>query len=120
MYVSTGLTPIFNLTPQFNSLMNSVMSLNSPQYRKGMNPFLVNQEIFTSEQNLQAPHQIPITLSHIHHLENLTEHPSEEKEQTAVDAEVDSEEININSGASSDESGDARLALKRVMYVQRD
>lgn len=110
MYVSTGLTPIFNLTPQFNSLMNSVMSLNSPQYKKGgMNPFLVNQEIFTSE-NQQTPHQIPITLSHIQHLENLDEHPSEENE-LAKDPE---------DNASSDDSGDARLALKRVMYVPKD
>ena len=125
MYVSTGLTPIFNLTPQFNSLMNSVMSLNSPQYKKGSlmmnnNPFLVNQEIFTSEQNQQTPHQIPITLSHYHQLENLTEEDPEERvdqQQSAIEV-VDQEEVNNN--VSSDDSGDARLALKRVMYVERE
>ena len=141
-YVSTGLTPLFNLTPQFNSLMYSVMNLNaSPAYKKANNPFLINQELFTSGDNAAI-------VQRGQHLEELAEHPRLEKlheKSNAVMMEDLVEEKNPNNttmdthdndalvgatqditghgnyllASSSEDSGDARQALKKIIHVKR-
>lgn len=141
-YISTGLTPLFNLTPQFNSLMYSVMNLNaSPAYKKANNPFLINQELFTSGDNAAI-------VQRGQHLEELAEHPRLEKlheKSNAVMMEDLVEEKNPNNttmdthdndalvgatqditghgnyllASSSEDSGDARQALKKIIHVKR-
>lgn len=141
-YVSTGLTPLFNLTPQFNSLMYSVMNLNaSPAYRKPNNPFLINQELFTNGDNADI-------VQRSQHLEELVEHPRLEKlheksnavmmedlvdEKNPNNTTMDTHNNDILTGgaqdvaghanyllaSSSEDSGDARLALKKIIHVKR-
>ncbi|KAL6449975.1 hypothetical protein SBY92_000760 [Candida maltosa Xu316] len=105
-YVSTGLTPLFNLTPQFNALMYSVMNINnSPPYKRGMNPFVSNQELFNERTTVE---------NNNNQLEELTEVPKlEDASQSSGSGS--------GSGSTSEESfsGDARLALKKMIHIKR-
>lgn len=141
-YASTGLTPLFNLTPQFNALMYSVMNLNgSPSpFKRANNPFLVNQEIFTgcgvnesnSQQQQQQQSNTSSSLSsQSQQLEELVEQPHLEDHQSDLSSELlnskDATATDIiqqnylltSSSSSLDESGDARLALKKIIHVKR-
>ena len=58
LYSSTGLTPnsnlTFNLTPQFNSMMYSMMGVNSPQQKKGLNNSISTNNNHSNNQFLLA------------------------------------------------------------------
>lgn len=140
-YVSTGLTPLFNLTPQFNALMYSVMNINGspPPFKRGNNPFLVNQEIFTgcgvNESNSHQPSSSSSSQSQ--QLEELIEQPhleghhnnnelssdllpTKDPHQYTKDSNTEMVQNNyMLTSSSSDDSGDARLALKKIIHVKR-
>ncbi|KAI5952324.1 hypothetical protein KGF54_003190 [Candida jiufengensis] len=140
-YLSTGLTPMFNLTPQFNSLMYSVMNLNSPQFKKGMNPFTLNQEIFTSESSSQSqpsfqPLQeieetvdsqqsnLQINESHAEiSSQDIFIEPSSQQQKLVLGSGGDNSQPQGNGSCSdsslnSEDSGDARLALKKMIQIR--
>jgi hypothetical protein len=79
---STGLTPgsglLLNLTPQFNSMMNSMMSFQSPNFKKQWNEELANSSTISMNELISI---------------------SKRKEEI-------------------DDSGDAKLALKKMINVK--
>ncbi|RLV90439.1 hypothetical protein JA1_004583 [Spathaspora sp. JA1] len=124
--LGTGLTPIFNLTPQFNSLMYSMMNINSPKRNVGAGASgvnLITPDFFTSQQQEQR--------SQLHGLEeearlqtstitmNELMGPGDIKENVATDTLTSGSSVQASEWSSSEDSGDARLALKKIMHVKR-
>ncbi|EGW32790.1 uncharacterized protein SPAPADRAFT_60138, partial [Spathaspora passalidarum NRRL Y-27907] len=120
--LGTGLTPIFNLTPQFNSLMYSMMNINSPKRggSAGNGVNLITPDFFSSQQQEQRS-QLQ-GLEEEARLETSTVTMNELMGQTvmkekAVNDSVPSSSSSNGGGAqtsgwsSSEDSGDARLAL---------
>ncbi|SGZ58631.1 CIC11C00000002726 [Sungouiella intermedia] len=93
----------YNLTPQFNSMMYSMMSINSPQQKK-----LTYQQPFLSSEALNAHFG---------------------RTNGALASSIDTEllgnrrnvcEPTVQSELSSPDEGDARAALKKVFRLKRD
>lgn len=124
-YISTGLTPSnlnFNLTPNFNSMMYSIMNINSPQQKKTTNnsQFLSNQEFFMNgvsgghqPQSPQQP-QLQNTVC----MTNLMSNGS--KPKRSLESALPPSSLTPSSASSaSDDSGDARLALKKIIQIKK-
>lgn len=135
LLASTGLTPslmiannnlTFNLTPQFNSMMYSMMNINSPQLKRNFNhsQFLLNQDFF---MNLAAPNsnsnnQNTINMTDLLSLGNNAAHAKLENSDRILQDKIEQPEmaqVSSSSSNSNDESGDARLALKKIIHVKR-
>lgn len=124
-FLSTGLTPSnlnFNLTPNFNSMMYSIMSINSPQQKKNINnsQFLSNQEFFMSGvsggHQVQSPQQPPIQNTVC--MTSLMTNGS--KPKRSLDGALPPSSLTSSTASSaSDDSGDARLALKKIIQVKK-
>lgn len=123
-YISTGLTPSnlnFNLTPNFNSMMYSIMNINSPQQKKTTNnsQFLSNQEFFmngVSGGQLQSPQQPQIQNTVC--MTSLMSNGSKPKK--CLDSALPPSSLTPSSASSaSDDSGDARLALKKIIQIKK-
>ena len=124
-YISTGLTPSnlnFNLTPNFNSMMYSIMNINSPQQKKITNnsQFLSNQEFFmngiSGGHQLQSPQQPQVQNTVC--MTNLMSNGSKPKK--SLDSALPPTSLTPSSASSaSDDSGDARLALKKIIQIKK-
>lgn len=119
LYSSTGLTPSsnflsnnlsFNLTPQFNSMMYSMMNINSPQLKISSNnqQFLSNQDFFMNQNN-----------SPINNTINMNELMSLTHDSSIKDSKISDEEVNTSTSNSNDENGDAKSALKKIIHIKR-
>lgn len=139
LFTSTGLTPslmignnnlTFNLTPQFNSMMYSMMNINSPQLKRSLNnsQFLLNQDFFMNlaptngTTNTNSNNQNTINMTDLLSLGNTN--PASGKSDTNERIQQDQTESQMappssSSSTSNDESGDARLALKKIIHVKR-
>ncbi|KAK6457216.1 uncharacterized protein RJT20DRAFT_37913 [Scheffersomyces xylosifermentans] len=166
LYSNTGLTPnsnlTFNLTPQFNSMMYSMMNINSPQQKKGLHnsqQFFMNQEFFMnggasndgsammdqsgnstqqsfnsqdyaqdqmqqelmeqqSQQQQDQQHQQQQASVNVTDLMS-----SQQEKEIAVEIKPTSDSIpssvSSESVSNSEDSGDARLALRKIIHVKR-
>lgn len=102
----------YNLTPQFNSMMYSMMSINSPQQKKG-----------------SAPSSTFMTMA-----QDSLDSPPFPRVNGSLDSSIDTELLgpggrnNVQAGLASQGSnvsspgddGDARAALKKVFQLKRD
>lgn len=119
-FLSTGLTPSnlnFNLTPNFNSMMYSIMNINSPQQKKTINSaqFLSNQDFFMNglsggQQSSPQATQSQNTVC-MNNLMNNGANP-----RISNSGEVP---YNSQTPLSSEDSGDARLALKKIIQIKK-
>lgn len=124
-FLSTGLTPSnlnFNLTPNFNSMMYSIMSINSPQQKKNINnsQFLSNQEFFmngiSGGHQVQSPQQPQIQNTVC--MTSLMTNGSKPK-KSLESALPPSSLIPSTASSAFDDSGDARLALKKIIQIKK-
>lgn len=124
LFSSTGLTPssnttnnnlIFNLTPQFNSMMYSMMHINSPQLKKFLNnpQTFLNQDFFMNQQP-QAPALLTINMTDLMGMGASSAAPRPEKPDEAPSLSSTSSNYSM-----PEDSGDARLALKKIIHVKR-
>lgn len=144
LYCSTGLTPGgnmgFNLTPQLNSMMYAVMNINSPQLKKGVSnqPFIMNQEFFVNDTQpetfAQGQNQMQDGQNYTFHFDQLSQELAAQHETIYMN---DLMTLGINSpnkisiskpptdhnflstSGSAEDSGDARLALKKIIHIKR-
>lgn len=99
----------FNLTPQFSSMMNSMM-YSPQQLRKPVQAdFFAGNELFQMG-NLASQLYPTVNMVDLMNLQNSAGTKNAEPE-------VDGSQ---SSSPSGDDSGDARLALKKIIQVKRD
>lgn len=146
--LSTGLTPIHsnsgfpqsNLTPQLNSLMNSI--INSPKRLNNSSQFLFNQEMFTNNNfnyNNEFGGQINSSVS-----QNAMTAPTQQiiqqnqqvsqqsiqsqspfqyggylQNQNQQFTQSQQQSFQMNSTYQYNDDSDARLALKKMIHVKR-
>ncbi|ODV82381.1 uncharacterized protein CANTADRAFT_24917 [Suhomyces tanzawaensis NRRL Y-17324] len=154
LYTSTGFTPNtnlgFSLTPQFNSMMYSMMSINSPQVRKNNQEFLMNQEFFMGGQPPQQTQDFRFDQDNLtlqsHKPQVGPSNPSLTAGESTSTGAFNDGSINMtdlmnlgnstndydsknsakpfqtpssSAPLSNEDSGDARLALKKIIHVKR-
>lgn len=126
LFLSTGLTPssntannnlIFNLTPQFNSMMYSMMHINSPQLKKFLNnpQTFLNQDFFMNQQ-AQAPALLTINMTDLMGMGPCSSSSAPRPEKIDPTPSLSSASSNYS---IPEDSGDARLALKKIIHVKR-
>lgn len=117
--VSNALTPSnFNLTPSFNSMMYSIMNINSPQQKKPTNgsQFLLNQEFFMNGTPSQPPSLLHLAQNTISMTNLMTGAP---RPQVLHDTAAPQTVLSSSASSNTDDSGDARVALKKIIQVKR-
>lgn len=140
MYCSTGLTPNgnmgFNLTPQFNSMMYAVMNINSSLLKKGVSnqPFIMNQEFFVNGTQPESFAQGQAMQDGDNFLFDQPSHDISGQQETISMNDLMTLGINspskisisksptesyLSTPASAEDSGDARLALKKIIHIKR-
>lgn len=112
LYSATGFTPTsasFNLTPQFNSLMYSMMNMNSPAAKKGLQ-FLMNQDIFMGSAN--SGQMLDSQSAPMGDLINMNEH-------SEMQAASGTPPASPHPSDAHPSDGDARSALKSIMHIRK-
>ena len=100
----------FNLTPQFSSMMNSMMSSPQQLRKPVQGDFFGGSELFQLG-NMPAQQYPTVNMIDLMNLQsNGMGKNNGERE----------EEISQSSSPSVDDSGDARLALKKIIQVKRE
>lgn len=128
-FLSTGLTPSnlnFNLTPNFNSMMYSIMNINSPQQKKTVNnsQFLSNQEFFMNGIPVGDQQQSPQLTQNqntvcMTNLMNDDAKPKDNLESALPPSSMTPSSASSRSDDTVD-SGDARSVLKKIIQIKKN
>lgn len=122
--LASGLTPAglnLNLTPNFNSLMNSMMNINSPQQKKSYyrSQFSPHQELFP-EFSLGGRSSVQhYGLESMTDLMNLGSKLLLTKYTDANNMAPTSSTSSNSTNLNVEDGGDARLALRKIMQIKK-